>query len=193
MLNIFPTSPMWANMTRLVDWAEEVNHFDSGVRQASTPWSRPLNKYSINAKNFNEIKQSSLYSFVNTQMGMVTPFLFKDPYDYKANNATQPTSTNMASGSGFYFVDERGYQYIPDSASLYVSDPASGQLLPGSHFVMSQDNGWCTVLVSVSSIWVSSFEFFRKGAFETKYAEASPVWNSFSTSLVIQELLPNNG
>ena len=190
-LPIFPSSPVWADTTRAFNWSEEVFRYDSGVRQGSTPWSRPLYKYSINAKNYNEIKQSSLQSFYNGLFGRTSPFLIKDPYEFEAEAITQPTSTNMNSGDGFFFINENGWRTIPDSADLYMEDPRSGQLLPSSHFVMSQDNGFCALLVAVSSIWTSSFTYFRKAAFESPMQENSPSWNQFNTTLVIEELIPD--
>lgn len=190
-LAIFPTSPIWANISREPMWSEEVFWYDSGVRQASTPWSRPLYRYNVRGQNYNEIKQSSLHSFWNTLFGRVTPFLIKDPYDHLAGAITQPTSTNQASGDGFFFINENGWRTIPDSADLYLEDPASGQLISTSHFVMSQDNGFCSLLAPVSSVWVASFSYFRKAAFNAPMVESSPIWNSFNTNLVINELLPD--
>jgi hypothetical protein len=172
-------------------WSGEVHKYDSGLRQGSTPWVRPLYRYSVAAKNYSELKQSSLHLFWNTQKGMITPFLLKDPYDYTAEAVVQATSTNMDSGDGFFFQEVNSYRMIADSAALYMADPASSQLLPDSHFVMSGDNGYVTVLVPVSSVWTASFEFFRKVAFDAQMAENSPIWNQFSTSLIIQELLPD--
>ena len=192
VLPIFPSSPIWANLSRTPGWAEHVNRYDSGVRQSGTAWVRALYDYSISATNFNEITQSSLHTFVNSLKGRVSPFLFKDPYDYVASvSVTQPTSTNMGAGSGFYFVDVRSWRFIPDSAFLAVNDAASGSLVNGVDFVMSQDNGWCSLLIPVSSVWTASFQYFRKGAFESTYVERSPIWNIFNATLIIQELLPS--
>lgn len=188
---IFPSSPVWAGIQRLPMWSEETTNYDSGVRQGSTPWVRPLYRYQIGATNYNEITQSSLHAFWNSTKGGTTPFLFKDPYDYQAGNITQPSSTNMNSGDGFFFINENGWKTLPDSSNLYLSDPASGQLLPSSHFVASLDNGFCTMLVAVSSVVVGSFEYFRKVSFDSQMSEASRVWNNFSTNLVLQEQVPN--
>jgi len=190
-MEIFPTSPVWADITREVNWAEEVYRYDSGARQGATPWERPLYTYNVRARNFNELKQNSLHVFVNSHKGMVTPFLFKDPYDYTAQAVTLGATTAMGAGSGFYLTNEYGWAVIPDSAFLTIVDGRSGTLNSGSHYVASLDNGWVEVQVAVSSVWTSSFEFFRKAAFARKYTEQSNVWNNFSATLVIEELIPN--
>ena len=193
-LPIFPSSPVWANLTREPIWSEEVYHYDSGLRQGASPWSQPLMRYTVNAQNFNELKQSSLFTFMNTLKMRSSAFLFKDPYDYKANGVVQPTSTNMSSGDGFYLMEANSYRILPDSANFLLRDPRSGNLVSTSHYVMSLDNGWVQALVAVSSVWVCSMEFFRKCAFETQYVELSRVWNNFNFGgLVIQEILPNDG
>ena len=191
-MNIFPNSPVWANIQRVPMWAEEVIWYDSGHRQGSTPWSRPLYKYNIDARNLNEISQASLHSFVNLQKNMVTPFLFKDPYDYATSaSITQPTTTAMGNGSGFYLVQQNSWRVIPDSAFLAFADGNSGALVAGSHYVASLDNGWIQAKVAVSSVWTASFQYFRKVAFEAEYAERSDIWNNFNTTLSIRELLPS--
>jgi hypothetical protein len=187
-MNIFPSSPVWADFDRTPIWAEEVNYYDSGERQGSTAWQRPLYRYAIKASNITEVKQSSLHNFWNQQKGQVTPFLFKDPYDYKANGITQPAA---ASGSGFYLRQVNSYKVIPDSGNFLIRDSRSGNLVSGSHYVASLDNGWIQVLVAQSSTWVASFEFFRKVAFSDQYSEQSKIWNIFDTTIVIQELIPN--
>jgi len=190
-LAIFPSSPLWADLTRSPLWAEEVQNYDSGLRQAATAWVRPLYVYGVNVANMNETKQAALNSFWNQQQGKTTPFLIKDPYDYTATNVTQPTSTDMGVGSGFFFMDANSYRVIPDSSGLRVDASDSSNLTNGIDFVLSQDNGWCSLLKAVGSVWTSSFEFFRKAGFDSQYTELSPVWNIFSTSLVIRELLPS--
>ena len=161
-MNIFPSSPVWANITRVMNWGEEIFPYDSGLRQGSTALVRPLWQYNVQGKNYNEIKQSSLEAFLHSQKGMVTPFLFKDPYDFIADNITQPTSTNMNNGSGFHAIEKNGYRIIPDSGNLLITDGTSGALTNGVEFAVSLDNGFITTLVVVTSTWTSSFEFFQK-------------------------------
>lgn len=188
---IFPSSPVWADIEREALWKEEVFHYDSGQRQGSTAWARPLYKYEIKAKNYTEHKQASLDAFWNNLKGRVTPFLFKDPYAYATSvSITQPTTTAMANGSGFYLVQQNSWRVIPDSAFLAFSDPRSGVLTSGSHYVASLDNGWITTKVAVSSLWTASFQYFRKVAFETAMPERSEIWNNFSTAFTIQEMVP---
>lgn len=188
---IFPTSPVWADITREPRWNEEVYHYDSGAFQGSTPWARPLYTYEIQGKNYEIAKQSSLEAFWNSLKGRATPFLFKDPYAYATSSAiTQPSSTNMGNGSGFYLVEANSWRVIPDSAFLSIRDTRSGVLVSGSHYVASLDNGWITVKVAVSSVWTSSFQYFRKCVFDDGFAPGSDIWNNFHVNLVIREIIP---
>jgi len=190
-MDIFPNSPIWANIQRTMDWAEEQYFYDSGAYQGSTPRQRPLWEYRITAQNFNEIKQTSMEAFDHT-IKTITPFLIKDPYDYTANGVTQASSINMNSGDGFYLQEVHSYRVLPDSANFYISDPASGELIATSHYVMSLDNGFVTMLVAVSSLIVSSFEFFRKVARTNKPSQSSTIWNNFSTSIIVREIPPGS-
>lgn len=187
---IFPTSPVWADITRHIMWQEETVFYDSGKFQGSTPWVRPLYKYDIQGTNFTEVKQNSLEAFFNALKGRSTPFLFKDPYAYLANGIVQPSTTSMGNGSGFYAVQANSWRVLPDSSGLRITCGRSGQLTAGSHYVASMDNGWITTKVAPSSIWTSSFEYFRKVVFEENYAPGSDIWNNFHATLSIREILP---
>lgn len=189
-LPIFPSSPVWANLQRQPVWNESVQMYDSGKRQGSTPWHRPLYKYNINISNMPETKQSSLHAFWNDLKGRTMPFLFKDPYDYVANGVAIDT-TSMGVGSGFYFLNANSWAIIPDSGNILVTAGDSGALSNGIDYVLSLDNGWCQIVHAPTSSWVGSFEYFRKVAFDAQYGENSAIWNNFSGSLVIQEMLPN--
>jgi len=187
-MNIFPTSPVYADLERKPSWNEEVNFYDSGKRQGSTAWQRPLYRYAINATNMPETKQQSLHAFWHQQKGKTTPFLFKDPYDYVGKAVQQPASAN---GSGWYLVQANSWKVIPDSAYLFLTDGRSGGLVNNSHYVASLDNGWIQLLVAPGGTVTGSFEYFRKVAFDDQYAEQSKIWNNFSATLIIQELIPN--
>jgi hypothetical protein len=188
---IFPSSPVWADIIRTPMWNEEVFKYDSGQRQGSTAWARPLYRYEVHAKNYTETKHSSLEAFWNTLKGKTTPFLFKDPYDYATSaSIVQPTTTAMGNGSGFYLVQQNSWRVIPDSVFLSISDPRSGVLTYSTHYVTSWDTGWVTVKVAVSSLWTSSFQYFRKVAFDDDWSEQSNLWNSFESNLLIQEMIP---
>lgn len=193
-MEIFPTSPIWANVDRGLEqaWGEDVARYDTGLRQSIVVRQQPLNTYAIPIKNMGIDKQAPLYSFWKDHKAGGTPFLFKDPYDYTVESWTLATSTNMEAGSGFYATQENAYFVIPDSAFLAISDPASGDLVAGSHYVASQDNGFITCQVTVSSVWVSSFQYFRKCAIQS-YRETSMLWQQFSGNIVIEELLPHDG
>lgn len=189
---IFPSSPVWADITRQPMWQEEVYRYDTGAFQGSTTWARPLYKYDINAANYEIAKQTSLEAFFNALKGKTTPFLFKDPYAYATSSAiTQPATTNMANGSGFYLVQQNSWRVIPDSAFLAISCGRSGTLTAGSHYVASLDNGFITTKVVPSSVWTASFQYFRKCVFESDFAPGSNIWNNFNVSMTIQEIIPS--
>lgn len=191
-MNIFPSSPVWANIERRPLWNEEVIWYDSGDSQGASPWARPLYEYAISARNFNEFKQGPLHSFWNTLKGKTTPFLFKDPYDYVTSAAvTQPTTTAMGNGSGFYIVQANSWRVLPDSAFLAIADARSGALVSSTHYVVSLFNGWVTTKVAVSSVWVASFQYFRKVRFNEQYGEVSKVWNIFDANLILREMPPS--
>jgi len=188
---VFPSSPVWADITREAMWKEEVYHYDSGQFQGSTAWSRPLYVYGVNAKNYQETKQNSLEAFWNSLKGKTTPFLFKDPYAYQANAVLQPTSTNMGNGSGFYLIQTNSWRVLPDSAFLLIVDGKSGTLVSSTHYVASLDNGWITTKVTVTSTWTASFQYLRKCVFDSPYAPGSDLWNSFNANFTIREILPS--
>jgi len=188
---IFPSSPIWADIVREAMWKEETYHYDSGQFQGSTAWARPLYKYEINAKNYEIANQSSLEAFWNTLKGKTTPFLFKDPYAYATSSAiTQPSTTTMGNGSGFYLVQQNSWRTIPDSAYLSIACGRSGVLASGSHYVASLDNGWIQTKVAPSSIWTASFQYFRKVVFDSAFSDQSNIWNNFNAGFTIREIIP---
>jgi len=188
--SIFPTSPIWADITRVVDWNESTARYDSGAFQGSTNWSRPLHTYNINGSNFERPTQNSLYAFINSLQGMTTPFRIKDPYDYIANAVIQPTSTNMGVGSGFRIINDKGWHVLPDNTNHIFVDPGSGTLVESTHYVFSLDNGFIELLAPVSSVWISSMQYFRKVHFASTYREVSTIWENFSAGFIIEEIVP---
>jgi hypothetical protein len=193
-LEIWPISPVWADLDTDGSWGENTAKFDSGLHQGVASYVRPLDSMRVIARNFNEIKQESLDLFYDNIKGQTLPFLFKHPYKgtnpRAAEAITQPTSTNMSSGDGFYFVNDRGYRVIPDSAFLYVDETAVGQKLNGTDFVLSQDNGFATLLVAPTAAWTASHEWFKKVVLTSPMGFQSPMWNRFSTQFTLQEIPP---
>jgi hypothetical protein len=189
---IFPTSPVWADVSRSPLWNEEVTHYDSGAYQGSTSRVRPLYLYEINGRNFEINKASSLEAFFNALKGRVTPFLFKDPYAYATSSAiTQPSTTTMGNGSGFYLVEANSWKVIPDSAFLSIACGRSGALTAGVHYTASLDNGWIKTNVAPSSVWTASFQYFRKAVWDSAFSPGSDLWNNFHVGFSIKEILPS--
>jgi len=189
-LNIFPTSPLPAGMTRVFDWNESTTKYDSGARQGMTPWLRPLNKYNIPFRNINEVKQSGLSSFFNLQKGMTTPFLMKDPIDFRVNsvlavntNQTNPVSTTLFDVTSFFMR-------VDTTTIGSMTSALSGFVVLGTDYDYDQDTGMLTVhSINAVDFWaVQSAQYFRKCAFEASYREVGIIWNQFSTTLVIEEI-----
>ncbi len=187
----WPTSPIWADLNRKPSWNENVNRYDSGLFQGSTNWVRPLHTYRVQGKNAPRETQASLYLFVNSLKGSTTPFRIKDPYDYQFNAVTQPTSSNMVSGDGFFVINNFGWRSLPDENAHVFFDPASpSALVESTHYVASYDNAFITLLVPVSSLWTASMDYFRKAHIAERYEERSTLWNNFGISIIIQEIPP---
>ena len=190
-LNIFPTSPLPAGLTRAPFWNESVAKYDSGARQATTPYVRPLMKYQIPFRNINEIKQSGLFSFYNLSRGMTDTFLMKDPIDFEVNsvlvvttNQTDPVSTNI--------YDLSSYFIRVDTTTLgSLTSNKSGFVTLGSEFDYDQDIGLLTInSIDIDDFWTAqSLQYFRKCAFEQQYRETGIIHNQFSVNLTIEEVV----
>ena len=187
-LNIWPLSPAPADLTREPTWNDQSYRYDSGVRQGSTPWVKPLYKYSFSLTNIPRSKQSSLNLFYSRQRGGVTPFLFQDPYDFPVNGKVcVNTGTNPTT---FYAFDESSFYVIPKSGSLRITSNLSGALTQGSHYILNQDTGVITASMrpSSSDFWTASCEYYRK-CFFTQYSEASNLWDNFSGNVSFEEMI----
>lgn len=190
-LNVFPTSPLPAGLQREFDWAENVTKYDSGARQAVTPYVRPLYKWSVPWQNINDVKQSGLSSFFNLQKGMTTPFLMKDPIDFRVNcifltsgNVTEPVSTNLFDLNSFFIR--------ADTTTIgSITSNKSGFVTLGSEYDYDQDTGLLTInSIDTDDYWtVESLQYFRKCAFEGPYRETGIIWNQFSVRLQIEEIV----
>lgn len=190
-MNIFPTSPLPANMTREPFWNESTTKYDSGARQGISPYLRPLTKYTIPFRNINEVKQAALFSFYNLQKGMTTPFLMKDPIDFRVNSVfvtsgdvTEPASLGMFDLSSFFIR-------VDTTTIGSMTSNKSGFVTLGSEYDYDQDTGNLTVKsIDTDDFWrADSLQYFRKCAFERAYRETGIIWNQFSLNLVIEEIV----
>jgi hypothetical protein len=187
-LAVLVTSPLPADFARQPKWGETVLRYDSGARQASTTYIKPLYTYSINFSNFPRAKQSSLEAFYNDRNGPAEPFLMQDPYDNSSPGGvvvapnTSPTS--------FWIVTSRGYPVIAKSGSLRLISTLSGVLTQNTHYVLEQDTGIIVASMRPSSLdtwYVASCEFYKKVAF-VSYTENSRFWNMFGGTFVVEEI-----
>jgi len=190
-LNIFPSSPLPAGLQREFDWRENITKYDSGARQAMTPLIQPLHNWSVPWNNINEIKQSALSSFFNLQKGQVTPFLMKDPIDFRTNSvlAVNTDQTNPVSTGLF---DLRSYFIRADTTTIgSLTSSISGFVTLGQEYDYDQDTGLLTVnSINSGDFWtVQSMTFFHKCAFASSYRETGIMWNQFSLRLEIEEIV----
>ena len=190
MLNIFPTSPLPAGLTRAPFWNESLNKYDSGARQGITPWLRPLTKYTIPFRNINEVKQSALYSFYNLQKGTVTPFLMKDPIDFRVNSVFVVSGDAVSEPASLGMFDLSSFFIRVDTTTIgSMTSNKSGFVTLGNEYDYDQDTGNLTVKsIDNDDSWTAaSLQYFRKCAFEQQYRETGIIWNQFSLNLVIEE------
>ena len=188
MLSIIPTSPLPAAMDREPFWNNNTTRFDSGKYQASTPYRKPLYRYTFSIGNFPRSKQSSLHAFYNTLKGKMTPFLMQDPYDYSS-----PGGIVVATGTAptsFMLINSSGWSLFPKSGSVLLTSNLSGNLTQGSHWVLDGDTGIIVASMRPTSAdywYVKSAEYYRKVVF-TNFAESSPIWGQFNGQISIEEI-----
>lgn len=191
-LNIFPSSPLPAGLTREFDWNDSRMRYDSGARQGLTPYLRPLSNYSVPWKNINEVKQSAIQSFWNLQKAGVTPFLMADPIDFRVNSVfvvsgdavTEPGSLNIFDLSSFFIR-------VDTTTIGSMTSNKSGFVTLGSEYDYDQDTGRLTVMsIDTDDSWhANSLQYFRKCAFTGTYRETGLMWNQFSLRLSIEEMV----
>jgi hypothetical protein len=189
-LSIFPMSPLPAETSRERNWGELTTPYDSGAFQGMTPFQKPLYVWDIPFKNVNEIKQGSLSAFVDAQRGMVTPFLMKDPYDFRINSVLAVRS-GISAGT-FYIYDTNSFFVRPDTTFIAsMASTLSGYVLIGSNYAIDQDTGVMSIVSKAANdVWgVRSLQYFRKCVFDNTYRERSILWNIFQIGVRVKEIL----
>tara|TARA_R110000868_G_scaffold157974_5_gene385637 strand:- start:402 stop:974 length:573 start_codon:yes stop_codon:yes gene_type:complete len=190
-METFPYSPLPAGLTRAAQWNESIQVFDSGVRQAITPYKKPLYNYGLNISKMNEISQAPLWAFWNARKGMIEPFLMKDPYDYRVNSIVSVRSGINAGTVAIY--DTNSWTIRPDSTTVgSMFSALSGYITLGVEYTLDQDEGILTVVTKDNTdIWrCTSMQYFRKVAFASQLTEKSLLYNIFQVGNVkINEIL----
>jgi hypothetical protein len=187
---VFPLSPLPAETTRERDWGENTFNYDSGAFQGMTPYQKPLYMWDIPFKNINELKQGPLATFVDSLRGMVTPFLMKDPYDFRVNSVLSVRS-GINTGT-FYIYDANSFFVRPDTTyigSMFSS--LSGFVLLGTNYAIDQDTGVMSIITkSNTDAWgVRSLQYYRKCVFDSRYRERNVMWNQFQIGVRVREIL----
>lgn len=187
---IMPMSPLPAETTKQRNWGEQTTHYDSGAFQGMTPFQKPLYAWDIPFKNINELKQGPLATFVDSLKGMTTPFLMKDPYDFRVNSVLAVRS-GISTGT-FYIYDTASFFVRPDTTfigSMFSS--LSGFVLLGTNYAINQDTGVMSVITkSNTDVWgVRSLQYYRKCVFDSSYTERNVMWNQFQITLRVKEVL----
>jgi hypothetical protein len=190
-LAIFPISPLPANLDRTLFWSDNVNHFDSGARQAMTPYLRPLHRYEIPIQAMEETREATLVGFVNSMRGRVTPFLMKDPYDYRVNSVMGVRS-GITHAATLQLFDVSSFLIRADTTTIgSLFSTLSGYVRLGVEYSYDQDTGLITVNTKTTTdVWgVRSAQYYLKCAFEEQYRERARLWNIFATNLTVWEIV----
>ena len=188
-LQIFPVSPLPANVSRRRTWGESVTQYESGAQQGSTPWQRPLMRLGIPFSNVASEDRNDLLDFFDIVKGRVKPFLMKDPDESFVSSAGH----EYTGVSTFRLFDTRSYPIIPASGQINIFSVLSAtSLVNGVDYTLDQDTGILTYITTPSATdsWsVRSTEYFRKWAFNNDWRDASPrVWSHFDVQLDLKEL-----
>jgi hypothetical protein len=179
---------MPADLLREPMWGENINIFDSGQRQNSSPYAKPLYRYTLNLTNLPQSKQQSLHAFWNKVKGQTQPWLIQDPYDLPVNGVicvrtgTAPTS--------FFVVTADGWKVIPVSGTCLITSAKSGPLTAGSHYLIDFSTGFITPLLLPSSadVWTASTQYYKKCVFSAQFGEQSVIWQQFSGQMQFTEI-----
>jgi len=185
-LPIFPLSPMPANVTRMKDWSDDTQEFDSGLKLGFSPWQKPLYGYVFPIKAMNELKQATLWAFVDTVKQTTNPFLMKDPYDYRVNSVLGVRS-GITNAATLFLYDTNSYMVRADTISIgSLFSVASGFVRLGVQYGYDQDTGILTVNTKATTdVWgVRSMEYWKKARFRTPWSERAIIWNIFGVDNV---------
>lgn len=190
-MEIFPVSPLPANIQRVFKFNASVARYDSGARQGFSAWKKPLYEWQIPWNNMNETKQNTLASFAKDMFGPVTAFLMKDPYDYRVNSVLA-VSTNQTQGSTLHIFDTKSFMIRVDTTTIgSLTSNLSGFVTLGGQYSYDQDTGVLTVnTIAATDFWTAqSLQYFRKVAFKEDYSDVSVIWNIFGSRMVIEEIV----
>ena len=187
-LQIFPTSPLPANIGRNRSWGESVTVYESGAQQGQTGWSRPLNRLKIPFKSVTSEDRNAVLDFVDQQKGRTIPFLMKDPDEMFVDSSGH----EYTSVTTFRLFNVKSHPLIPDSAHVNIVSVLSGTLTQNIDYTLDQDTGILTYVWTpgaTDSWYVSSTQFFKKWAFAADYRDVSPrVWSIYDVSIDLREL-----
>jgi len=190
-MEIFPVSPLPAQVQRVFKFNATVARYDSGARQAFSAWKKPLYEWQVPWQNMNETKQNTLASFAKDMFGPVTPFLMKDPYDYRVNSVLA-VNTNQTQGGTLQTFDTKSFAIRVDTTTIgSLTSNLSGFVTLGSEYDYDQDTGVLTVnTIAATDFWTAqSLQYFRKVAFKEDYSDVSVIWNIFGSRMVIEEIV----
>ena len=190
-MEIFPVSPLPAQTNRTFRFSVSVAKYDSGARQATSQWTRPLYEWRIPFRNMNETKQATLASFAKDMFGPLTPFLMKDPYDFRVNSVVA-VSTSQTQGGTLQIYDVKSFFIRVDTTTVStMTSNLSGYVSLGAEYDYDQDSGVLTVnTIASTDFWtVQSAQYFRKVAFKEDYSDSSPIWNIFNSNIAIEEIV----
>jgi hypothetical protein len=189
-LPIFPLSPLPGGLQRTKNWGENTTRYDSGEQQSDTAYVRPLYDWVVPLKLLTEIRQSSVWFFIDTVKGTTSPFLLKDAYDYQVSSVLGVRS-GITNAATLWLADVRSFKVRADTTTISsLFSALSGYVRLGIEYSYEQDTGIITVNTKATTdVWgVRSMEYYRKAKFSSPYQETSPIWNTFNGQLNIVEL-----
>lgn len=186
-LPTFPLSPMYATMTRIPFWNEDVNEYDSGQSQGFTSYAKPLYQYAIPIPLMTSVKQSSLWTFIrDVARGKLNPFLLKDPYD-NAVNSVMGVRSGITQTTTLFLYDTNSYMVRADTTTISsLSSTLSGYQRLGIAYSYDQDSGVLTVNTKAATdVWgVQSMSYWKKVRLAGPYIEKAIIWGNFSVDKI---------
>jgi len=186
---IFPTSPVPAGVSFEPKWNSQVHHYDSGVGQGASYWSRPLYTYRIPFRNIAYAGQSSLQAFFNARKGTAESFFMSDPNVFNINSVQfVSTGTSVAT---LYLYDTNSFRVYPASGNLTITSALSGTLTEGTHFSIEHNTG----IIDISGLapdsadyWTAtSVHFFKNCRFSAGMPMNTILWQQYSFDIMIDE------
>ena len=111
----------------------------------------------------------------------------------RTDGSVQFVNSNTSLPSTLQTFDTNSFSIRVDTIFIgSLTSAVSGFVRLGLHYDYDQDAGVITVKsMDALDIWSNptTIEYYRKAKFVNNYADTSPIWNQFNTTIVIEELV----